>query len=50
MKEPSDEPRTCGWCDKIICYGLFCSNECSNAHYEQWKRLTRPTTTTRRIR
>lgn len=31
--------RSCGWCDKAIYYGLFCSNECSDKDYGLWQLL-----------
>lgn len=30
--------RRCPRCDKPVYYGIYCSNECSDAGYEKWKR------------
>lgn len=29
--------RSCGSCGKVIYYGLFCSNECSDRAYHAWR-------------
>jgi len=31
--------RVCRWCEKPIYYGQFCSNECFDAHYAEYRRL-----------
>lgn len=30
--------RTCSKCGKVIYYGIYCSNVCSDAVYRDWKK------------
>ncbi len=38
MKNADGTDRKCGECGKVIYYGLFCSNYCSNLNYERWRK------------
>ncbi len=37
-----EEGRRCLWCETVIYYGQFCSNECADKHYEQYRKLAGP--------
>lgn len=44
------EGRRCPECEKIVVYGIWCSNKCADKAYKRWKEINQPTTKTRRVK
>jgi hypothetical protein len=38
MTQPIETPRLCPECKKVVYYGIYCSNVCSDKGYIKWKK------------